>query len=141
MAAPKGNKNALNNNGGRPPLFISPIDLQNKIDAYFKIRRDKKTICGLAYYLGFESRQSFYDYEKMVEYSYIIKKARLRIEVVYEKNLQSGNPTGSIFALKNMGWKDKQDLSHEGIPGAININVTSLSNAEKIKEFLNGKPD
>jgi hypothetical protein len=119
MPAPKGNKNAINNDGGRPPLFDTVKDLQNKIDAYFKRKKERKTICGLAYYLGFESRQSFYDYEKRVEFSYTIKRARLRIEMVYENNLQSGFSTGSIFALKNMSWSDKQEIEH-------NLNIQSL---------------
>jgi len=119
MAAPKGNKNALGNTGGRPALFDTATVLQSRIDSYFKIKREKKTICGLAYYLGFESRQSFYDYEENVEFSYTIKRARLRIEMVYEKNLQTGNATGSIFALKNMKWSDKQEIDH-------NVNIQQL---------------
>jgi hypothetical protein len=37
----------------------------------------------------------------------------------------------------------KTDLTSddEKLPAPVNINVTSQSNAEKIKEFLNGKPD
>lgn len=98
-----------------------------KIDEYFescKFKYDEMgnvislgdtiTISGLAIYLGFESRQSFYDYEKHEEYSYIIKKARLKVECSYEKRLDSKNPTGAIFALKNMGWKDKHEVEQSG---------------------------
>jgi hypothetical protein len=107
---------------GRPPLFNSPEDLQDAIQQYFDYCKPKieggelkslgesVTITGLALYLGFESRQSFYDYEKHEQYSYIIKKARLKVENEYEKNLFSKNPAGSIFALKNMGWSDKQEV-------------------------------
>lgn len=70
------------------------------------------TITGLALYLGFVSRQSIYDYEKNGDYSYTIKKARLRIEANYEKSLSSSSPTGAIFALKNFGWADKQQIDH-----------------------------
>lgn len=73
---------------------------------------EPSTITGLALYLGFVSRQSIYDYEKNGEYSYTIKKARLRIEANYEKALSSSSPTGAIFALKNFGWADKQQLDH-----------------------------
>jgi hypothetical protein len=105
------------------PHFKSPEELQKKIDAYFNygvrsktvlIGKDKipteipiPTISGLAYYLGFASRQSFYDYEKMENYSYTIKRARLFIETEYEMQLSVGNTTGAIFALKNMGWIDQ----------------------------------
>ena len=34
------------------------------------------------------------------------------VEHGYEKDLRSDKPTGSIFALKNMGWVDKQEIDH-----------------------------
>ncbi len=101
MAAPVGNKYAIGNNGGQPPTFASPEELQRKIDEFIescssKIIKDDEgedqvdlgkpiTISGLAYYLGFESRQSFYDYEKREEFSYTVKRARLFIESSYEQ--------------------------------------------------------
>lgn len=123
--APKGNQNAIGNNGGAPPFYDTPEALQLKIDEYFNGGANKRTIyteergyqislytlAGLAYFLGFESRQSLYDYEKRVEFSYQIKRARLRIEMNYEENLSDKSPTGSIFALKNMGWTDRQELT------------------------------
>lgn len=71
------------------------------------------TITGLALHLGFESRQSFYDYEKEGEFSYAIKRARLTIESKYEEKLYGQACTGAIFALKNFGWHDKtqQDIT------------------------------
>lgn len=134
MAAPKGNKFAKGNEGGRQPQFQSNEILQQKVEQYFiYIKGEKKTtgkgkdaitewvrypenatISGLALFLGFESRQSFYDYEKNEEFSYTIKKARLRIESAYEQELLSRNATGAIFALKNFGWRDKQELEHTG---------------------------
>ena len=32
----------------------------------------------------------------------------------YEKALQGRSPTGAIFALKNFGWTDKQDVELSG---------------------------
>lgn len=110
---------------GRPPVFKDAPELDGKIQEYFSEGVKKKkvvvgrppnqsieeipvpTITGLAYYLGFESRQSFYDYEKNEDFSYSIKRARLFIEVEYEEQLQQGNTIGAIFALKNFGWKDQ----------------------------------
>lgn len=99
---------------GRPAVYSSSIDLQNQVDKYFMSLDSKPTITGLALYLGFESRQSFYDYEKNGEFSYTIKRARLRIENEYEKALHGNSPTGAIFALKNFGWKDKQEIEQSG---------------------------
>jgi hypothetical protein len=113
---------------GRPPKYKNREELQKKITEYFeKGMRKKKivigpvtnrsvteipvpTITGLALFLGFESRQSFYDYEKNEKFSYTIKKSRTFIEREYEELLSTGNVTGAIFALKNMGWKDTQTI-------------------------------
>ena len=99
--------------------YETPEDLQKAIDEYVSNPPTRKsvvngkvidvpsiTISGLCYYLGFESRQSFYDYEKRDGFSYTIKRARLFIENYYESNLIHAACTGSIFALKSMGWDD-----------------------------------
>lgn len=106
---------------GRPPKFDNPKDLQKKIDEYIKnpdkrkvvidgkeLEIDTYTITGLCLYCGFSSRQSFYEYEKKPDFTYTIKTARTFIESKYEMNLQSQSCTGSIFALKSMGWNDKE---------------------------------
>lgn len=98
---------------GRPPIYDSPEKMQADIDIYFA-SVTKATITGLCLELGFESRQSFYDYEEKEDFSYIVKRARLRIENYYELNLTENNVTGSIFALKNMGWKDKTETDFNG---------------------------
>ena len=85
-----------------------------KGDAAQVIELPVLTITGLAYELGFESRQSFYKYEDDPKFCYTIKRARLFIENDYEKQLQIGNTTGAIFALKNFGWTDKQEVEHSG---------------------------
>ena len=97
---------------GRPPHFESSELLEQAIQEYFDNTVEAKgiiTITGLAYHLGFESRQSFYDYEKNEQFSYIIKRARLFVESCYEERVNGTSPTGAIFVLKNMGWKDKTE--------------------------------
>ena len=120
--------------------YKTPSEMQKAIDKYLKNCPDKRTvffklkddvierevprltISGLCYSLGFASRQSFYDYEKKGKFAYTIKRARLFIEKEYEMQLDAGNPTGAIFALKNFGWKDKQEIKHDGSMVSININ-------------------
>lgn len=78
------------NLGGRPRKYETAEDLQEAIDRYFKegvttktvivgkgankqsIEVEVPTISGLCYFLGFESRQSFYDMEKVPWLSYTI---------------------------------------------------------------------
>lgn len=127
MAAPLGNLFALGADSGRPPTYENVDQIAIKLNEYFVWVRGEKgtnvdaegdiekwerppepiTITGLCFYLGFESRQSFYDYEKKDEFAYIIKRARLLVENWYEKKLYTQYTTGAIFALKNMGWVDK----------------------------------
>lgn len=122
--------------GGRPPKYKSPEELQDRIEDYFTYCKEnevKITTAGLAYHLGFESRQSLYDYCKHEEYSYIIKRVRLRLEAYYEAKVQGNCPTGPIFVLKNMGWKDE----HHNVNKNENVNYdfSNLSEEEAKKIF------
>lgn len=111
--------------GGRPAFFDTADELEQSVKGYFeqqKAAKEYTTITGLAYYLGFESRQSFYDYEQKGEFSYIIKRARLQVESDYENKLNSKSTNvGAIFALKNMGWKDTQQITHDIQKGVLNL--------------------
>ena len=119
---------------GRTPKFKTPEELQAVMEEYFA-SEGHWTITGLCLHCGFESRQSFYDYEKKDEFSYTIKKARMMIEHGYEKALMSDKVTGPIFALKNLGWSDKQDVQMSG-----GLNLSGVSDTEldrKIQSLLN----
>lgn len=118
---------------GRPPAYTSAEDMQKAIDAYFNnlppytviIMGEERevrmpTITGLALALGFSSRSSWYEYEEKPEFTDTIKRARMRVEHDYEMQLrtsQSGQ-AGTIFALKNLGWKDKQEQEISGPNGS-----------------------
>lgn len=97
----------------RPATWEDPEAFANAVEEYFTTEK-QPTWSGLAYYLGFESRQSLEDYKKKEGFSYPIKKALLRIEQIYESNLFKQNPAGSIFALKNFGWRDKHEVEQSG---------------------------
>lgn len=104
---------------GRPPKYKTKKELTEKIDSYFEqFKEDNKahpTLTGLALHLGFESRQSMYDYEKNEQFSYTIKQARTKIEQIYEEHLlRPGVAAGAIFALKNFNWTDRQEINHSG---------------------------
>ena len=60
--------------------------------------------------------------------------ARLIVENSYEMELRKEGRTGTIFALKNFGWKDK--IEYEGetkTNGIISDLVEALNNAKKNK--------
>ncbi|KKN25375.1 hypothetical protein LCGC14_0885350 [marine sediment metagenome] len=116
---------------GNLAIYRTPAELQTKVDEYFESgvhirtvivgkKGDKKkievklpTVVGLALYLGFNSRQSIYDYNARDGFSYVIKRAVSFIEMYHEEALGDGNNVvGSIFWLKNHGWKDKSEVEH-----------------------------
>lgn len=123
MAAAKQNKYALGNNGGRPATYETPDALIEQVVGYFdycNTKKEKATVTGLTLYLGFSSRASLDDYTKRSdEFSYIIKRAKLAVENSYELSGQSFD----IFALKNMGWKDKTETEMYGKDGGPIINL------------------
>ena len=96
--------------GGRPPHYTTPEELSEAVEEYFESCSNQNqpyTMGGLGLHLGFVSRRSFADYSNRDDkFSAIIKKARYIVETGYERNLHNGQCTGSIFALKAMGWED-----------------------------------
>lgn len=109
-------------------MWEDPKAFEAKVEEYFERDENKPhTWTGLARYLGFESRQSLEDYKSKEGFTYPIKKALLRIEEIYEKSLFSKNAAGPIFALKNFGWRDKQEIDqkteHSGNVGFTGINI------------------
>lgn len=120
--------------GGRPPIWTSPQILQKLIENYFTSEK-LPTLSGLAYSLDI-SRSTLYNYAEKDEFLDTIKKARARIEMIYEGMMIHGgaNVTGVIFALKNMGWADKTDIDHTSKGEKINVAVISYEDAIKPKE-------
>ena len=105
---------------GQPAYYKTPEEFEAACDSYFaKCAADETplTITGLVLYLGFCERKSLYDYEAKPEFLHVVKKARMRVENGYELRLSGNSPTGSIFALKNMGWKDKTEQEMYGKDG------------------------
>lgn len=134
MPAPEGNKYAVGADSGRPPVFNSPIEFAEKASEYFNTNEDKAwTITGLALFLGFCDRQSLYDYQKKEEFSGIVKYCRTMIEMAYELKLSGNSVTGAIFALKNMGWKDKTEIDHR-TPEGITINYKNQPGNEPLSD-------
>jgi len=137
---------------GRPHKFQDATELQSKIDDYFNTTpADEVTITGLALHLD-TSRETLMDYEngtwganltdeEQKSLSYTIKKAKLRVHNEYEKDLRRKGRGGDIFALKNFGWKDKQESEVYGKDGeSLNANLTVRFVGEA-KPKLNGDTD
>jgi DNA-binding XRE family transcriptional regulator len=133
--------------GGRPLLFKSPKELQEKIDKYFQECKDNyieivnkhgnkaiinkpliPTIAGLAYNIGVD-RQTIYNYSEKEEFFDTIKKARDYIYMCIENGLTNfDNPTGKIFIAKNYGYTDKNEIEHSGSIDISDIKKMILNN-------------
>lgn len=126
------------NKGGRPRKWSSPKKMEEAIEEYFEacegtpvydgegklivvkgsiVYKDRKppTVSGLAYYLGFQSTQSLFDYQKEEKFSAIITRAKLRIESYLEERLMDRDgQRGAEFNLRcNYGWNDKKEMNND----------------------------
>jgi len=120
---------------GRPPLYEDPLLMEAKIEQYFDGLEDNEapSVAGLAFELGFASRNALWEYEQKPEFSDTIKRAKLRMEVDRTKRLLSaGTPTaGVIFDLtNNYGWKNPQHMKHSGDEDGIPIQYQNLSDED-----------
>lgn len=116
--------------GGRPPIIASPEEFDRLVEEHRELCAEQKipvTFTGMALHLGFSSRRSFYDYQKRDGFSHSVKRARLLVEAEYESRLHGSNVAGAIFALKNMGWSDRQEFSG---PSGGPIETRDLSDTE-----------
>lgn len=106
---------------GRPRLFDSPEQMEERIEAYFlSDEANPPTIAGLCFFLGFSERHALSQYEQYDGFSATVKRARLRIEQDRSERLLTKEKftPGLIFDLKNNhGWRDNLDLNHGGQEG------------------------
>ena len=108
--------------------FNSAEEFMDKVEEYFDNTDVKfQTRAGLCQYLSI-TVGTFYNYkngsqgEDMKE---VAEWACTRLENKYELDLNlRPNPTGPIFALKQYGWRDNQDVEVKGT-GSISI-VTNI---------------
>lgn len=120
MKFQKGNRFSVGNHGGRPRAYETPEQMEQVIDQYFQNCASggyRPLITGLILFLGFGDKKSFYEYGERPEFTHLINRARAAVEMSYEEMLQTGTFGGAIFALKNMGWKDKTETEHSGNMG------------------------
>lgn len=132
----------MSNLGGRPPMYKSKEEIQEKIDKYFsdcegEVLKDEQgtpilnkyggviimgskppTVTGLALALGFSTRQSLLNYQAQDEFLDTITRAKSRVEQYAEERLfDRDGSNGAQFSLKNnfKGWNaDKKEENQQG---------------------------
>lgn len=96
---------------GRPLKFENLQELVDLADKYFaETLREEWTVTGLALALD-TSRETLMDYEGKPDFSDTIKKYKEKVHNAYEIDLRKKGRSGDIFALKNFGWKDRQETA------------------------------
>lgn len=68
------------------------------------------------------------NYEEKEEYFDTIKKAKEMVHNAYELDLREKGRSGDIFALKNFGWSDKQEVDHT-------TKGESINNSDEVKRL------
>ncbi len=136
------------NKVGRPPMYTTAEEIQEKIDKYFEqcegtmktdsegnvlvdkygdpvmFGRKPLTITGLALALGFTSRQALLNYQAKPEFVDTIMRAKARVEQYAEERLfDNAGANGAKFSLANNfeGWKEKQQID-----GNFNVKLEDL---------------
>lgn len=103
-------------NVGRPPIWKTADELQEKIDEYFSYCKDNDetpNIAGLAYFCGV-SRETIYNYSEKDQFFDTLKKARDYVMYRMESRaIDGGAPAGTIFLLKNYGYSDRYENVNE----------------------------
>lgn len=94
------------------------------------------TITGLALALD-TTRETLLDYEDKEQYSYTVKRAKLKCQNYTELRLYEPNAVGPIFSLKNnYNWKDKTEVDNN-ISGELQTGIVDANLAANFQEFLN----
>lgn len=98
----------------RPRRFETPELFDAAVDGYVeqcKAEESPITWTGMAMALGFTSRRAVDNYLEYEGFEESVRRAKLIVENAYEQRLHGNNPTGAIFALKNMQWSDRHEIS------------------------------
>jgi hypothetical protein len=108
---------------GRPRKYTKKLlkEIEERINAYTDTT-PLPVLAECAYELGMH-RQQLYEFPELND---AIKKLITKKESVLEKGALSGklNASMAIFSLKQIGWSDKQDVSHSGhIDGSNKIEI------------------
>lgn len=125
--------------GGRPRLYQSHKDFEERVEDYFKeveLNGKKPTLAGLCYSMGFEDKESFTNYSTYgVEFSRTVKRVKMRMEDDRQQLLLSKEkftPGVALDLQNNHGWKNKTETELSGTDGGPirtqgTVDVTGLS--------------
>jgi len=112
--------------------MLTPEQFKERAKEYFdecNALDEAPSIAGLAYHLGFSSKQSIFDYRKDPEYKHEANRATLFIEAWLNKKVANKDTysPGQWHILKaNFGYEDKQSLDHQSSDGSMRPTTIKL---------------
>lgn len=115
--------------------YNDPNELWARAQEYFagcQAHNEPYLIVGLALYLGFSSRKNFLGYEEQPGFEDVIAACRAVVEQGYERRLGESKPTGAIFALKNMGWRDEKHVDMTSSDGSMTPKTLVVLDTSKL---------
>jgi hypothetical protein len=113
---------------GKPKKWATREALEQDIEKYFTYcdtNHKHPTIAGLAYYLEVD-RQTIYNYSYNEDYFDIINKARNKIMMNLEETAIVKGNAGTIFVMKQYGYKDKHEVDNNITGDAFNSALKSF---------------
>lgn len=106
-------KNKLRFGAGATPVFSHPEQMAMVLEAYFNDTDNEEwTLTGIALCVGIKYQSLLQYKDKDPRYEELINRAKLLVHNDYEKALRKKGRAGDIFALKNLGWKDKTEVEN-----------------------------
>lgn len=101
-------------------LKLTPAEFEERVFGYFEETPiDNWTFASMYLYVGVSDHQ-WKRMAKKPEFRDAADYARMKMMDRYELKLKTGNPTGAIFGLKNMGWSDKAEIEM-AVEGTVKV--------------------
>jgi len=122
--------------------YETPEEMATVIYNYFKSTSLKeRTITGLALYLGV-SKVTLLTYKKRKGFEDLVDWAYTMVENAYELDLRKYGGSANIFALRQFGWSDKQEISLVGDPDKPIVSkiVREVINITPSEKYADDKP-
>lgn len=112
-------------------MFKTANEVEVLFEDYFSnTPKDEWTITGVCLHCHIH-KDTFYEYCKREDYRDVFNRARLMVENAYELSLRKNGRAGDIFALKNFGWTDKQEVENLN----LNVDMSEADADEILKRF------
>ncbi len=130
---PKGQRYSKTAPGSKHPArkVATPEKFDALVDEY--VEHQEKvgaplTLTAALLWMGIYDRHTLDAYARRNGFGRSVDRLRAIIADGYEQRLHTGQPTGAIFALKNMGWSDRQEHTFPDLPASpIKVEVTFVN--------------